>query len=118
MKLIAQARQKISEFYSRYRLAFWAFFAFAFALIVRVLFHKKEERTELNNELTNIVIKKKTEILQTAVSQNEQAVAKAEEEVKEVDTAINQIQEEKEKVTARIDGMNLRELNNDFKSLY
>lgn len=118
MKFIEQAREKINQLLLKYRWAFWSFFAIVLVLIVRSLFNKDEQQSELKNEVTKIVIKKKAEILKTAISQNEQAVTKAEEEVKEVDTAINQIKEEKENVTARIDGMNLRELNNEFKSLY
>ena len=117
MKFIAQAGGKIKRLGLKYKWVCWSLFAFLFLLVIRSLFQKKEEREELTNELTKIVIKKKAEILQTAISQNEQAVTKAEEEVKEVDTAINQIQEDKENVNVRIDGMNLRELNNEFKSL-
>lgn len=117
MKFIAQAGGKINQLLLKYRWAFWSFFAVLFVMFIRFLFHKREERSELTHQLTEIVTKKKAQILQKAISQNEQAVIRVEEEVKEVDTTINQIQEEKENVNVRIDGMSLRELNNEFKSL-
>jgi len=114
---ITQIKEKISQLLLKYRWAFWSFFAVLMLVVIKMLFSRKEERSELTNELTKIVTAKKSEMLQTAISQNQQAVTKAEEEVKEVDTVISDIEEEKEKTVQRIDGMNLRELNNEFKSL-
>ena len=116
-RFINQTRLKINQFLLKYRWAFWSFFAVLMLVVVKVLFSRKGERSELTNELTKIVTIKKSEILQTAISQNQQSVTKAEEEVKEVDTVINRIEEDKNKTEQRIDGMNLRELNNEFKSL-
>ena len=116
-RFINQTRLKINQLLLKYRWAFWSFFAVLMLVVVKVLFSRKGERSELTNELTKIVTIKKSEILQTAISQNQQSVTKAEEEVKEVDTVINRIEEDKNKTEQRIDGMNLRELNNEFKSL-
>lgn len=116
-RFIAQTKEKISQLFLKYKWAFWSFFAVVLAILIKVLFSRREERSELTEQLTKIVTDKKAEMLQTAISQNQQAVKKAEEEVKEVDTVISHIEEEKERTVERIDGMSLRELNNEFKSL-
>lgn len=117
VRKLRESLKRLSDLYLKYRWVFWTVVGVLCVAVIYLLFNKQDESDKLSKELSDLIIRKKKEIVDAAVSRRSEDIATREEKIKELEQRIEEINRQGNTARSDAQKMTLRELSDAFKEM-